>query len=133
MREEIIESIQKMAQAITGKTVVIGSVPPVGGYAVGLAGGSPIETYRTLTTNENFPVLFNGKGGDLGEVSTDMERVHHALTTSKNLPYTDDWQIYAIETTSAPSLIGREENRDWVYGSSFRVKFYNKKGAQYGN
>ena len=59
----------------------------------------------------------------------DMERAHHALTTSKVLPYTEDWQIYAIETTAAPSVIGREENRNWVLGSSLRVKFYNKKGA----
>ena len=129
MREEIIESIQKMVQAITGKRAVIGSVPPLDGYAVGMAGGSPIATFRPLTKNESFPVLFNGKGEDLHTVMDDMERAHHALTTSKALPFTEDWQIYAIETTAAPSVIGREENRNWVLGSSLRVKFYNKKGA----
>ena len=130
MREEIIESVQKMVQSITGKRVVIGSVPPLDGYAVSMAGGSPIGTFRPLTTNESFPVLFNGKGEDLHTVMADMERVHHVLTTSKALPYAEDWQIYAIETTAAPSVIGREENRNWVLGSSLRVKFYNKKGAQ---
>ena len=37
MREEIVKSIQKMVQAITGKKVVIGSVPPLDGYAVSMA------------------------------------------------------------------------------------------------
>ncbi len=129
MREEIIESVQEMVQSITGKRVVIGSVPPLDGYAVSMAGGSPIGTFRPLTTYESFPVLFNGKGEDLHTVMADMERAHHALTTSKSLPFTEDWQIYAIETTAAPSVIGREENRNWVLGSSLRVKFYNKKGA----
>ena len=130
MREEIVESIQQMVQAITGKRVVIGSVPPLDGYAVSMAGGAPIATFRPLTTNESFPVLFNGKGEDLHTVMADMEQAHHALTTSKALPYSEDWQIYAIETTAAPSVIGREENRNWVLGSSLRVKFFNKKGAE---
>ena len=60
-----------------------------------------------------------------------MEAVHRALTTAHVLPHTDHWQVYAIETTSAPQLIGREENLNWIYGSSFRVKFY-AKGAENG-
>lgn len=127
MREEIIIAIQQMIQNIIGKPVVIGSVPPLEGYAVGMASGAPIEIFRTLTTNESFPVLFNGKSADQGAVTIDMEKVHHLLTTSKILPFTNEWQVYAIETTASPSLIGREENQNWVYGSSFRVKYYRKE------
>lgn len=126
MKNEIIIAMQQMIQNIVGKPVVIGSVPPLEGYAVGMVSGAPLETFRTLTTNESFPVLFNGKSADQGAVATDMEKVHQLLTTSKILPFTDEWQIYAIETTASPSLIGREENRNWVYGSSFRVKYYMK-------
>lgn len=126
MREEIIIAMQQMIQNIIGKPVVIGSVPPLEGYAVGMVSGAPIETFRTLTTNESFPVLFNGKSADQGAVTADMEQVHQLLTTSKILPFTDVWQVYAIETTASPSLIGREENKNWIYGSSFRVKYYQK-------
>ena len=126
MREEIIIAMQQMIQNIISKPVVIGSVPPLEGYAVGMVSGAPIETFRTLSTNESFPVLFNGKSADQGAVAADMEQVHQLLTTSKNLPFTDEWQVYAIETTASPSLIGREENRNWIYGSSFRVKYYQK-------
>lgn len=127
MREEIIIAMQQMIWNIISKPVVIGSVPPLEGYAVGMVSGAPIETFRTLSTNESFPVLFNGKSADQNSVAADMEKVHRLLTTSKILPFTGEWQVYAIETTASPSLIGREENRNWVYGSSFRVKYFRKE------
>lgn len=131
MREEIIIAMQQMIWNIISKPVVVGSVPPLEGYAVGMVSGAPIETFRTLSTNESFPVLFNGKSADQNSVAADMEKVHRLLTTSKILPFTGEWQVYAIETTASPSLIGREENRNWVYGSSFRVKYY-QKGVENG-
>lgn len=124
MRDEIIAALQKMVQALVSGPVVIGSMPPLDGYAVSFAGGAPMEIYRNLTTNEDLPVVFNGKGAGQNALASTMDAVHYALTTSKVLPYTDRWQIYAIETTSAPQLVGREENKNWLYGSSFRVKFY---------
>lgn len=127
MRNEIIETLQRMIQALIAKPVVIGSIPPLDGYAISFAGGAPIETFRNLTTNEDLPVAFNGKGENQEIVSAEMNRVHKALTTSKILPFSEQWQIYAIETSSAPQLIGREENKNWVYGSSFRVKFFAKE------
>ncbi len=130
MREEIITAMQQMIQGIIGKDVVVGSIPPLNGYAVGAVGGSPIETFRPLTSNESLPILFNGKSSEQQSLIHDMEKVHSILTTSKVLPYSKDWQIYAIVTTSSPNLIGREENKNWIYGSSFRVKFFNKKGAK---
>lgn len=126
MRDEIVTAIQKMVQEIIRKTVIIGSVPPLEGYAVGMVSGAPSEIFRRMDSSEEFPVLFNGKSADQEALAADMERVHYILTTSKSLPFSDSWQIYAIETTASPTLIGREENINWVYGSSFRIKFYQK-------
>lgn len=128
MREEILLALQQMIQALVPGPVVIGSMPPVSGYAVTFGGGFPMETFLTLTTNEELPVIFNGKGSDQQTVAASMETVHRALTTAGALPYTNTWQMYAIETTSAPQLVGREENQNWLYGSSFRIKFYSKEG-----
>lgn len=126
MRDEIIANLQKMIQSLVSGPVVIGSMPPLNGYAVSFTAGAPMEIYRNLTTNEDLPVAFNGKGANQNELASVMDAVHHALTTSKALPYTSRWQIYAIETTSAPQMIGREENKNWIYGSSLRVKFYQR-------
>lgn len=126
MREEILTAIQQMIQAILGASVVIGSVPPLEGYAVSFVGGNPQSTFFDLNSDQRLPVLFNGKSADQQTLATGMDAVHMALTTSKTLPFSDSWQIYAIETTSAPNLIGREENQNWIYGSSFLIKFYAK-------
>ena len=131
MRDEIIAALQKMIQALVSGPVVIGSMPPLNGYAVSFAGGAPMEIYRNLTTNEDLPIVFNGKGQDQQTILATMDAVNLALTTSKILPFSGRWQIYAIETTSAPQLIGREENKNWLYGSSFRVRFY-QRGADNG-
>lgn len=125
MRDKILLAMQQMIAAITGGTVVIGSLPPLEGYAVSLAGGAPLATFRTLiNSDQELPVQFTGKSADQQQLATAMEQVHQALTTTAALPFAANWQIYAIETTSAPQLIGREENINYIYGSSFRVKFY---------
>ena len=121
-----MEAIQQMVQTLVEGPVVLGSMPPIDGYAVSFAGGAPMETFRPLTTNEELPVIFNGKGADQRALASAMGKAHRALTTSTILPYNKRWQVYAIETTSAPQLVGREENANWLYGSSFRVKYYAK-------
>lgn len=125
MRDEILAAMQQMIAALTGGTVVISSLPPLGGYAVSLVGGAPRATFRTLVnSDQELPVQFTGKNADQQQLAAAMETVHQALTTAAQLPFAENWQIYAIETTSAPQLIGREENINYIYGSSFRVKFY---------
>ena len=124
MRDEILTAMQQMIAAITGGTVVIGSLPPLGGYAVSFVGGAPRAMFWPLTSDQELPVQFTGKNADQQQLAAAMESAHQALTTAAALPFSDGWQIYAIETTSAPQLIGREENINYIYGSSFRVKFY---------
>lgn len=125
MRDEILTAMQQMIAELISGIVVIGSLPPLNGYAVSFAGGSPRATFRTLiNSDQELPVQFTGKNADQQQLAAAMETVHQALTTAAQLPFSENWQIYAIETTSAPQLIGREENINYIYGSSFRVKFY---------
>ncbi|MFR4340053.1 MAG: hypothetical protein DBX91_14070 [Subdoligranulum variabile] len=131
MRPEIVEAVRQMVQALVDGPVVIGSLPPLNGYAIGNAGGAPIETFRCMNTNEEMPLSFTGKNADQHHLADEMDKVLLALTTARALPSTAAWQVYAIETTSAPQLIGREENSNWIYGSSFRIRFF-AKGASNG-
>lgn len=127
MRDEILESLQMMIAEIVSLPVVIGSMPPDNGYAVGMGSGAPTSIFRTLSSAEELPVVFNGKGEDQKKIASEMDRVHHLLTTSKYLPFTERWQVYAIVTSSSPNLISREQNKNWVYGSSLRISFYAKE------
>lgn len=126
MNNEILEALQAMIGNLIGTELIIGALPPLGGYALSFVGGAPSATFRELDRTVPLPVIFNGKGVSQEEIAANMNAVHDALTTSKTLPYTDTWQMYAIETTSYPNMIGREENGMYIYGSSFSIKYYAK-------
>ena len=128
MRDQILKSVADMLGVLLNAPVVIGPIPPLGGYTVDFEGGAPIEIFRSLTSNEELPIVFNGKSENQQDLAVSMNTAHVALTTSSALPFAETWQIYAIETTAAPRLIAREQNKNYIYGSSLWIKFFAKGG-----
>ena len=127
MFNEVIQAVIDMAQAAAGAKVVLGSLPPDNGLAMtGNASSYPI--FLDIGSNEQMNVVCNGKNTQQQAVISQLEAIHASLTRRKDFPSTDTWQIYAIETTASPRLIGREQNSQWLYGSSLLVKF-NVKGT----
>ncbi|MBQ4230396.1 MAG: hypothetical protein II671_02485 [Salinivirgaceae bacterium] len=127
MYNEVIQAVIDMAQAAAGAKVVLGSLPPDNGLAMtGNASSYPI--FLDIGSNEQMNVVCNGKNTQQQAVINQLEAIHASLTRRKDFPSTDTWQIYAIETTASPRLIGREQNSQWLYGSSLLVKF-NVKGT----
>lgn len=126
MYNDVLQAVIDMAQAAAGIPVALGSLPPDDGIAMtGNASSFPI--FLDIGSNEEMNVVCNGKNTQQQAVINQLEAIHAALTRRKDFPSTDTWQIYAIETTASPRLIGREQNSQWLYGSSLRVKF-NVKG-----
>ena len=127
MYNEVIQAVIDMAQAAAGAKVVLGSLPPDNGLAMtGNASSYPI--FLDIGSNEQMNVVCNGKNTQQQAVINQLEAIHASMTRRKDFPSTDTWQIYAIETTASPRLIGREQNSQWLYGSSLLVKF-NVKGT----
>ena len=127
MYNEVIQAVIDMAQAAASAKVVLGSLPPDNGLAMtGNASSYPI--FLDIGSNEQMNVVCNGKNTQQQAVISQLEAIHASLTRRKDFPSTDTWQIYAIETTASPRLIGREQNSQWLYGSSLLVKF-NVKGT----
>lgn len=126
MYDEVMQAVIDMAEAAAGSPVVLGSLPPDNGLAMtGSAGQSP--TFLDIGSNETMNVVCNGKNVDQQAVVSTLNAIHASLTRRKDFPHSNTWQIYAIETTASPRLIGREQNSQWLYGSSLLVKF-NVKG-----
>jgi hypothetical protein len=126
MYNDVLQAVIDMAQAAAGIPVVLGSLPPDDGIAMtGNAASFPI--FLDIGSNEEMNVVCNGKNTQQQAVISQLEAIHAALTRRKDFPSSDTWQICAIETTASPRLIGREQNSQWLYGSSLRVKF-NVKG-----
>lgn len=126
MYDEVLQAVIDMACAASGVSVVTGSMPPDNGIAMtGGASSSPI--FLDIGSNESMNVVCNGKNVDQQAVIGQLDAIHHSLTRRKDFPAGNSWQVYAIETVSSPRLLGREQNSQWLYGSSLTVKF-NVKG-----
>ena len=104
--------------------IVIGALPPDNGIAVYMASGSPNVTFCNKRIVYDFNLTLNGKHASQHTVSTALNAIHAALTTTKDYPDTDYWQICDIETIALPSYLNREQNNQYLYGSSLRVRAY---------
>ena len=126
MYNEVVQAVIDMAEAAAGVPIVTGSLPPDNGIAMtGNSGSYPI--FLDMGSNESMNIVCNGKNTDQQTVIQQLDAIHAALTRRQDFPSGDAWQVYSIETTASPRLIGREQNSQWLYGSALVVKF-NVKG-----
>ena len=107
-------------------SVVFGSDPPDSGICMIQGAGAPTDTHLDKGMLYRLPVVLNGKNKSQSLVLTDLTRIHEALT--RKLQYQDlstaDCQVVDIATTASPSIIGREQNSQWICGSSLEISFY---------
>lgn len=110
-------------------SIVYGSDPPYAGICMMETGVGPSDTHFDKGMIYNLPVVLNGKHPDQKTLLDDLTKIHVSLT--RRTSYVDlstaECQIVDISTTAIPSIIGREQNSQWVCGSSFNIKFYWRK------
>lgn len=106
--------------------IVFGSDPPLNGICMIQNGGYMPEQHLDRNAMFSLPVLLNGKHQNQQTVLDALTAIHAVLVKRDdyNDVSTDDVQVVNITTTAAPSVIGREQNNQWIIGSSFDVYFY---------
>ena len=106
--------------------IVYGSDPPMDGICMTPGPGMPSDTHLDKGMVYRLPVVLNGKNADQEKLLNDITAIHEALTrrTDYSDISTQDVQVVNLETTALPSLIGREQNNQWICGSSLDVVFY---------
>lgn len=107
--------------------VKIGSLPADDSISLFVGSGAPSETYLDKGMSIELSCVLNSKHQNPKIASDALNDLHQALTQAKDYPFTDAYQITDIATISVPSFIGREENKQYLYGSSLRVRFCMKK------
>lgn len=110
--------------------IVIGALPAANGICCQVASGAPESTFLTKGMAFQISLVLNGKHSSQQVVSDALGDIHQALTQALEYPENEMFQITNIETIAAPSYIGREEDKQYLYGSSLRVRFFykNQKG-----
>lgn len=121
----VLDAVIGMAGSINlYAPVVVGALPPDNGISMTFSGGSPPSTFWNKGTIQAISVVLNGKHTNQKKVADVLSDIHASLTRRNEYPNTDDFQIMDIATISAPNLIGREQNDQWLYGSSLRITFF---------
>lgn len=110
-------------------SIVYGSDPPANGICMIPTNVGPLSTHLNKGMVYDLPVVLNGKNADQQLLLDDLTAIHEKLT--RRTSYADistmECQVIDIATTALPSIIGREQNNQWICGSSFNVKFYWRK------
>ena len=107
-------------------SIVFGSDPPFNGICMIQSAGAPTEEHLNTGMLYRLPVVLNGKNTDQELLLDTLTAIHTALTkTHDNSDLsTDAAQVVHVATTSSPMIIGREQNNQWIAGSSLEVAFY---------
>ena len=105
----------------------IGAMPADNGIGVEISTGSPNTTFMTKGMQYEFQMVLNGKNSDQELVFDTLNDIHQLLTQETVYPSTTDYQIMYIKTTATPNYIGRQENKQYLYGSALSVRFFYKK------
>lgn len=123
----VLDKITDIAEATEPyASIVYGSDPPSNGICMIPGAGFASETYLDKGMLQIVPVLLNGKHRDQETVLDALALIHEVLTkrTDYSGMSTDEAQVVDIRTTAAPAIIGREQNNQWVCGSSLEVAYY---------
>lgn len=104
-------------------TVTVGPLPPNNGISIAWTTSANNIFFDKFSSVE-MTAMLNGKNTDQQTVLNGLSQIHTGITLQKTFPSAENFQITDISTSTAPTYMGREENKQWLYGSSLRVKFY---------
>ena len=122
--DDVLNAVIDMAEVTQPyANIIIGSLPPDNGICI-TGSSSPDETYLCKDMLMSMDVVLNGKHTNQQTLSNALGAIHVALTKTMEYPQTSEYQITNISTVAAPRLLDREQNSQWLYGSSLRVDFY---------
>lgn len=104
--------------------IIIGNTPPTNGVSMFVSSGSANITNLDKGMLASIHIMANSKHTNQ-EMAFDMlSHIHKCLTKARAYRNTENYQITDIATFSYPSLIAREDNGSYVFGSTLEVRFY---------
>ncbi len=123
--EDVLLAVIDMAAAAKPYApILIGALPADNGISITWASGAPRSAFFSRNAVVQMTAALNAKHAQQLCCCDVLGRIHHVLTWRKTYPEADAWQITDIATIGAPAYIGREQNNQWLYGSSLRVTFF---------
>ncbi len=104
--------------------IIIGNTPPTNGISMIISSGSPYLTDLQKGMLYSLNIMLNAKHTNQDTAFDTLSNIHKYLTKKTSYPNQENYQITDISTFSTPSLLLREENGDFVFGSTLNIQFY---------
>ena len=125
VQDQVVQAVIAMAmQTKPYSPITLGALPTENGICMSVSAGAPSEIFYNRADNYYITVVLNGKNADQKAVFDALCAIHKRLTRAHVYPSSEEWQIYSINTISMPTYLGRQDDGQWLYGSSLRIKFY---------
>lgn len=124
--DDVLQAVVGLANDTTSYAVVtIGSLPADNGICMAWGPGS-LNTFLNKKAAVTMTAVLNAKNTNQQAALDALSNIHTALNMMTTYPTADNFQITNIETNGPPSYLSREQNSQWLYGSSLKVKFFLK-------
>ena len=124
--DDVLQAVVGLANDTNPYAVVtIGALPANNGICIAWASGS-LNTFLNKMGTVEMSAVLNAKNTNQQAALDALSNIHTALNMTKSYPSSDNYQITNIETIGPPVYLSREQNSQWLYGSSLRIKFYLK-------
>ena len=124
-QQDLVDAIRALAMTANPYSqIVSGSTPPINGICMIQAPSSPASIFKNKGMLKEMSILINAKNADQSLAYSTLCEIHKVLTKTWNYPNSGEFQVIDIETEAEPNLLGREENNQWIYGSSALVKYF---------
>ena len=122
---EVIEAVINLMNGLhLFATVTRGALPTGPGIVCEPGPSSTRETYLDKGQYIPLDVTINAKHSNLQTLSDDMARIFEELTRLRTYPSAQGWEIVDITTYTWPSVIGREDNNQWLMAGALSVRYY---------
>lgn len=124
--DDVLAAVIGLANEVdTYATVTIGALPADNGISMAPASGA-LNTFMDKKAAISMSVVLNAKNVNQQAAMDALGDIHTALNMTNIYPSTENFQITNIETNGPPTYLNREQNSQWLYGSSLTVKFFLK-------
>lgn len=123
MFDVVLESVKTMAvlHAAPFTEITFGAMPEDNALSMYLAPSN----YRARTYDRGgivgVAISLNGKHSDQKILVAAMSEIHKGLSQATEYAEDGAWKILNIESTTPPSYVDTEENRQYMYASTLTV------------
>lgn len=123
--ESVMDLIDSLNNFATIRRGALGTNP---GLACEIAPSSVDSVFLDKNSVIDIDLAINGKHNNLQTLTNTLNQMCDYLTRLKTYPSGNGWQIIDITrgSPSVPTVIGREENSDWLMAVDVIIKTFRK-------